>query len=122
MAPRSEPTPKQKRQTIRQTDTDTNVRCKRINPVEDSKRQISDLKTVGLTFNKQQAVHFATVLLVAAQRWEEINVTGWRFHKRKSDGSYQITVTSRSEADANQDPLPANLGHPWANQEMAPSV
>lgn len=38
----SSPKPKQKRQTVRTAKIDTNVRCGRIYPVEDSKRQVSE--------------------------------------------------------------------------------
>lgn len=99
--PSSTPKPKQKRQTVRTAKIDTNVRCGRIYPIEDSKRQVSELKTVGLALNREQAIHLATVLLVAAQSWNEINITGWRFNKRSSDGSYQITVTSLADAPAD---------------------
>jgi hypothetical protein len=76
---------------------DTNVRCQRIYPVEDNKeetRTIAGLKTIGIKLTRAQAVHLARVLLAASQEWEEIDITAWRVYKRKSDNSYNVTVTS----------------------------
>lgn len=76
---------------------DPNVRCLRIYPVEDnqnSTKTITELKTVGLKLSREQAVHLARVLLAASQEWDEIDITGWRIYKRKSDGTYNVTVTS----------------------------
>lgn len=82
------------RRSIQSVTVDPNVRCRRIYPAEDSKRQTSDLKTVGLVLTSDQAIHLARVLLAAAQDWEEIEITAYRFSKRKTDGTYHITVTS----------------------------
>jgi hypothetical protein len=75
---------------------DTNVRCQRIYPVEDSEatRKIADLKTVGIKLSKEQAIHLARVLLAASQDWEEIDITAWRVYKRRADNTYNVTVTS----------------------------
>ncbi len=73
---------------------DPNVRCQRIYPVEDTDKNVKDLKTVGIKLTKEQAVHLARVLLAAAQDWDEIDITAYRFGKRQSDGTYHITVTS----------------------------
>ena len=76
---------------------DPNVRCQRIYPVEDKVSQtkpIADLKTVGIKLSRDQAIHLARVLLAAAQDWEEIDITAWRIYKRKTDGTYNVTVTS----------------------------
>lgn len=75
---------------------DTNVRCQRIYPVEDSEatKKISDLKTVGIKLSKEQAIHLARVLLAASQDWEEIDITAWRVYKRQADNTYNVTVTS----------------------------
>jgi len=76
---------------------DTNVRCQRIYPVEDSKQKhktITDLKTVGIKLSRGQAVHLARVLLAASQEWEEIDITAWRVYKRQTDSTYNVTVTS----------------------------
>jgi hypothetical protein len=82
------------RQTTHSVTVDPNVRCRRVYPVEDSQRQISELKTVGLVLTRDQAIHLARVLLAASQDWEEIDITAYRFSKRKTDGTYHITVTS----------------------------
>jgi hypothetical protein len=75
---------------------DPNVRCLRIYPVEDkpnSTKTIGQLKTVGLKLSREQAIHLARVLLAAAQEWNEIDVTAWRVYRRRSDGTYNVTVT-----------------------------
>jgi hypothetical protein len=73
---------------------DPNVRCDRIYPTEESKKQVAELKTIGFKLKRQQAIHLARVLLAATQEWETIDITGYRFDQRKSDGSYHITVTA----------------------------
>ena len=82
------------RRTIKSVTIDPNVRCHRVYPAEDSKREMSKLQTVGLTLTSDQAVHLARVLLAAAQDWDAIDLTAYRFTRRKSDRTYQITVTS----------------------------
>ncbi len=74
-----------------------NVRCLRVYPVENTKKNVQELKTVGLRLSKEQAVHLARVLLAVAQEWEEVDITAYRFDRRKSDGTYHITVTSFQE-------------------------
>jgi hypothetical protein len=73
---------------------DPNLRCQRIYPIEGTTKRVSELKTVGLKLSKEQAIHFARVLLAAAQDWDEIDVTACRFERRQSDDTYHITVTS----------------------------
>jgi len=74
---------------------DGNIRCQRISPVENTRtKTIQDLKTVGITLSRDQAIHLARVLLAASQEWDEIAITAWRLKKRKSDGTYTVTVTS----------------------------
>jgi hypothetical protein len=73
-----------------------NVRCERIYPVEGTKKDVSNLKTIGVRLTARQAAHLASVLLAASQQWEKIDLTGYRLEKRKSDGSYHLTVTSYS--------------------------
>ncbi len=72
---------------------DPNVRCLRIYPTEDTSKSIEHLKTIGIKLNKEQATHLARVLLVVTQEWDEIDITAFRFDKRKTDGTYHITVT-----------------------------
>jgi len=73
---------------------DPNVRCQRIYPVEETNKNVSELKTVGIKLNKEQAIHLARVLLAAAQDWNEIDITAYRFERRQGDNTYHITVTS----------------------------
>jgi len=72
---------------------DPNVRCSRIYPIEDTVKDVKDLKTIGIKLNKDQAIHLARVLLAVSQEWDEIDITAYRFEKRKKDGTYHITVT-----------------------------
>ena len=91
-------TAKKKRKSTSSIRIDTNVRCKRIYPVADGKQQdkaLEHLKTVGIKFSREQALHLARVLLAATQDWEEIDVTAWRTRRRKTDGTYMVTVTSQ---------------------------
>ena len=73
---------------------DPNVRCLRIYPVENTYKNVSELKTIGIKLSKEQAIHLARVLLGVTQYWNDIDITGYRFDRRKSDGTYHITVTS----------------------------
>jgi hypothetical protein len=72
---------------------DGNVRVMRIYPIENTNKNVSELKTIGIKLNKEQAIHLARVLLAVSQEWEEIDITGYRFDRR-SDDTYHITVTS----------------------------
>lgn len=83
-----------KRKSSKSISVDPNVRCQRIYPTEDSNKTIENLKTVGIKLNKEQAVHLARVLLAVSQEWDVIDITAWRFDKRKLDDTYHITVTS----------------------------
>ncbi len=73
---------------------DPNVRCERLYPIEDTNKNVAELKTIGIKLSKEQAVHLARVLLAVSQEWHEIEITGYRFARRKSDGTYHLTVTS----------------------------
>jgi hypothetical protein len=72
----------------------TNVRCQRIYPVSGTKKIVEDLETVGFKLTRSQAIDLARVLLAVTQDWQEIDITGFRLEKRKSDGTSRITVTS----------------------------
>jgi hypothetical protein len=87
-----------KRRTTTSIKINPNVRCLRIYPVEDhpdNTKTIAELKTVGIKLSREQAIHLARVLLAAAQEWDEVDVTAWRVYKRKSDGTYNVTVTAK---------------------------
>jgi hypothetical protein len=93
-----------KRKAASSIQIDTNVRCLRIYPVEDnpaSTKTIADLKTVGIKLSRDQAIHLARVLLAAAQEWDDIDITAWRVSKRKSDGTYGVTVTTSAATDGS---------------------
>src|ERR1041384_6086925 len=82
------------RKSARSVLVDPNVRCMRIYPVEETNREVKDLKTVGIKLSREQAIHLARVLLAVSQEWNEIDITGYRLEKRTSDGTYHLTVTS----------------------------
>ena len=82
------------RKSIGSIKLEPNVRCTKIYPTEDTKKNVADLKTIGIKLSKEQAIHLARAILAASQEWEEIDITAYRFNKRQSDGTYQITVTS----------------------------
>ena len=81
-----------------------NIRCQKVTPKKGSKKQLPELKTVGFTLSKEQAVHLAITLLAASRNWDTIDVTAYRFNKRKSDGTHIITVTSfQKDVDGETD-------------------
>ena len=69
------------------------LRCLRVYPTRETKRDLAKLKTVGIRLTRDQAVHLARVLLAVTQDWNEIEVTGFRL-KKGHDGNYPLTVTS----------------------------
>ena len=81
------------RRSAKSVKIDTNVRCNRVYLVEETNKNVRELKTVGMKLSKDQAIHLARILLVVSQEWEEIDITAFRL-KRRADGSYQITVTN----------------------------
>jgi hypothetical protein len=82
-----------KRESAKGFVIDTNLRCDRIYPTEKTARTIADLQTVGFKLSKEQAIQLARVLLAVSQDWDEIDITGWRFQTRASDGTNIVTVT-----------------------------
>ena len=89
--------PRLKRQSASAVSVDTNVRCLRVYPTEDTKRTVSDLQTVGIRLTKEQAIHLARVLLVVAQEWDEVDITAYRCQKRQEDGTFRLTITTQVE-------------------------
>jgi hypothetical protein len=85
------------RKTATSLRIDPNVRALRIYPVEDTKKNVSDLQSVGIKLSQDQAVHLARVLLAMAQDHKEIDITGYRLQRRSTDGTYKITVTSMED-------------------------
>jgi hypothetical protein len=76
---------------------DPNLRALAIYPTADTRRQLKNLKTVGIRLSREQALHLARVLLAVTQEWPEIDITGYRLDARKSDGTYHVTVTGLVE-------------------------
>jgi hypothetical protein len=87
--------PQSKRETASAISIDTNVRCLRLYPTEDTHRDVTELQTIGIRLSREQAIHLARVLLAVSQNWDEIDITGYRFERRQQDGSYRLTITSR---------------------------
>lgn len=81
------------RESTKQFGVDPNVRCQKVYPVVGSRKSLIELKSVGLKFTREQARHFAQILLTAADAWDEIDVTAYRA-SRNLDDTHQITVTS----------------------------
>lgn len=73
-----------------------NVRCQRIYPVAGTKKVVHELDTVGFKMTREQAIDLARVLLAVTQDWQEVDITGFRFEKRRSDNTYRLTITSAS--------------------------
>lgn len=73
---------------------DPNVRFLRIYPVEETQKSVGQLESIGIKLDKEQSIHLARVLLAVAQDWDEVEITGYRFDRRKTDGTYRLTVTS----------------------------
>lgn len=84
------------RESSRSIVVNPNIRCMRVYPTESTKKDIKELKTIGIRLNKEQALHLARVLIAACQDWKEIDLTAYRFEKRKADGSYHVTITHLS--------------------------
>jgi len=82
-----------KRQSAKGFVIDTNLRYDRIYATENTARTIAELQTGGFKLNKQQAVQLAHVLLAVSQDWDEVDITGWRFKTRASDGANIVTVS-----------------------------
>jgi hypothetical protein len=71
-----------------------NVRCLRVYPTGETRKTLPELQTVGFRMSREQALHLARVLLAVTQDWPEIDITGYRLDRRRTDGTYGITVTS----------------------------
>ncbi len=82
------------RKSVAQVAINGNIRCQRVYPVENSRKSLAELKTVGLKLTAEQAIHLARALLAASQDWHTIEVTAYRFDRRRQDGTYHITVTT----------------------------
>jgi hypothetical protein len=90
------------RQSVKQLTVNQNVRCESIYPDPDephtdcpaghSARWKGD--TIAFHLTRQQAIDLAKVLLVGSQEWDSMTVTAFRTHKRKSDGTYPVTVSA----------------------------
>ena len=83
-----------RRVTASSVDVDLNVRALRVYPVKGTGKRISELKTIGIKLSRDEAIHLARVLLAATQEWKEVEITAYRFQRRASDDTHQITLTS----------------------------
>ncbi len=64
-----------------------NVNCEKMYPIVETKKQLSELKTVAFQITSEQAIDLAKKLLGAAQNSNVIDITGFRLRN-------VITVTS----------------------------
>ena len=85
------------RKNVRSITIDSNIRCLRVYPIQGTKKNVDDLKTIGIKLDKEQAIKFSRVLLAATEEWETIDITAYRTTPRKKDGTYQVTITSVSK-------------------------
>lgn len=83
------------RRSARSISIDSNVRCTRIYPTDETQKTVEDLETIGIRLSREQAVHLARVVLAATQEWAVIDITGYRRERRASDGTYRLTITSQ---------------------------
>jgi len=86
--------PPSKRSSPSAISMNPNVRCLRIYPVEDSRKTVPELKTIGIKLSREQALHLARVLLAVTQEWDEVDLTAYRFENVKAMGR----ITSQSQA------------------------
>jgi hypothetical protein len=85
------------RKSIGGIQIDQNLRCLKIYPLEGTQKEVRELKTIGIQLSREQAIHLARALLAASQDWKTIDITGYRFKKRRSDNTFHLTVTSHQE-------------------------
>jgi uncharacterized protein (DUF433 family) len=83
-----------KRLTVTAVTVRPSVRALQIYPTRETKKKIEDLDTVGIRLSRKYAMHLARVLLAMSQDFEELEICARRFKQRKSDGTYEVTVTS----------------------------
>lgn len=55
-----------------------NIRCEKMYPVIETKKEISELKTVAFQITSEQAIDLAKKLLAAAQQSKLVDITGFR--------------------------------------------
>jgi hypothetical protein len=89
MATKSPP----KRKTVKSLTISQKVKCSHVIPMEGSAKTIENLKTIGFTLDREQAIQLARILLAVTQEWDTMNVTVFR-EKRKLDGLCNLTVTN----------------------------
>ena len=82
------------RKSAASVEVQKNLRAIRIYPTEVQTKKLSKLKTIGIRLNRNQAISLARILLLVTQDWEEVDITAYRFKRRKTDDTYPLTVTS----------------------------
>ena len=73
---------------------DPNLRALAIYPQKGTAKTTTTLKTVGIRLSKEQATAMAKLLLALSQDHDQVDITAYRADRRKSDGTFRITVTS----------------------------
>lgn len=55
-----------------------NIKCEKIYPTLETRKEVSDLKTVAFVLTREQAIDLARKVLDAAQAASTVEVTGFR--------------------------------------------
>ena len=71
-----------------------NLRALAVYPQKGTAKTMTTLQTVGIRLSREQAVDLAKLLLALSQDHEQVDITAGRDSKRKSDGTFKVTVTS----------------------------
>lgn len=93
---------------------DLHVRCLQVYPTAATKGAGREMAAVGVKLNKEQAINLARALLAATQEWEEFEIVAHRFEKRKTDGTYLLTVVPHHHElkDIPKHHVPAGIDKP----------
>ena len=71
----------------------SNLKVNKVYPLLDTKKDIKDLKTVGIQLSKNQAIELSRILLAVSQDWEVVDLTFYR--NPSSDGKFRGTITTK---------------------------
>jgi hypothetical protein len=102
---------KQMLKSVKSIPLKTNLQATCVYPKNPSKvKTLEELKSVGITFNREQALAFANNILLAATHWDNINVTAYRKNNR-------VTVTTSTTTTITKPSPPSifSLSHQQFN-------
>jgi GNAT superfamily N-acetyltransferase len=100
---------------------DLHLRCLQVYPSAETKGVGEEIATVGVKLSKEQAVNLARALLAATQEWAEIEIVAHRLEKRKTDGTYLLSILPHHHEikDIPKHHVPAGIDMP---QDMEPHL